>query len=294
MSDWTWGVWVWTGAEQELCREQNGRVSWGKSRPNLQCCSAKQECCGTCGAVASVQCCCLLLVTWNCAFLNLLYSDLDRSERRSWRRWLRSRAIYHNITSTADFQRTIRTTLKLPSFSANYQNNTSAAELFSELSEQHFSCRVVQRTIRKTLKLPSCSANYQNNTSATEFFSELSEKTLQLLSCSTNYQKNTSAAELFNELSEQHFSCWVVQRTIRTTLKLPPFFFTSVWLRRIPSHPSCLSTCFKRRQHCIVRFISIWSPCWQSHSQFPFDFVLHSAHPWIFLSSKGNLSSSEP
>lgn len=43
MSNWSSVIWVYKDGEQELQTEQNGHLAWGKPRPYLNGCSAKEE-----------------------------------------------------------------------------------------------------------------------------------------------------------------------------------------------------------------------------------------------------------
>lgn len=43
MSNWAWKLWVWNNGEQELWAQYNWHLSWGKPKPNLKECSAKEE-----------------------------------------------------------------------------------------------------------------------------------------------------------------------------------------------------------------------------------------------------------
>jgi hypothetical protein len=128
--------------------------------------------------------------------------------------------------------------LQLLSYSVSYQQNSSAAELFSELSAGRFNCWVVQRILSRALQVLSCSANYQRSSSAANF----SELTAQHLSCWVVQRTIITAHELSPSATYQSRTpnYRVVQRTIRTALQLPPSIFTSNWVLRIPSRPSLL------------------------------------------------------
>ena len=156
--------------------------------------------------------------------------------------------------------------LRLQRCTANYQNSASAAELFSESSAERFSFWVVQRIISRAH---------------------------QLLSCTANYQQSTSAAELYSELSAEHFSCWVVQRTIRRALQLTPVFSlqTECW-----GSPLDSPVCRRAVNTGSTLYAVLFPPCFLAarQTQFSFGCMPHSEHPWVFLSSEGNLSSSEP
>ena len=212
------------------------------------------------------------------------------SERRQLSCW----EICQNITSAAEL------------FSELSAENFGSAELYTKISAENYRCWTVQWTVRTSL-LPLS-------------FKRIISRELRLLSCSANYQQSTSAVELYRKLSEQHFSCWVIRRIIRTTRKLP--CFSTTYQNRTPT-TELFSELSEKHFSC-PQFFSLQAKCWgtlfylpvcwhalctnttaqallfqpsplaERPTQCSFDFMLHSEHPWVFLSSEGNLSSSEP